>query len=158
MNEGEFGEKITLVRVAAREGNDTGDECGHFWEQIDGGKRTEQQSDGQAHRKTQRQMDTKTAGAWCKWKKIETGGREVKEGLQWAGHHLARTPPMLLPLENWSANRLKSSKNPTCSGTTMEIWSSGSEQDGLVHFYCLANATQQACLLINLSHCNPIPQ
>lgn len=32
MNEGEFGGKITLVRVGGQGGNDTGDECGHFGE------------------------------------------------------------------------------------------------------------------------------
>lgn len=48
MNEGEFGGKITLVRVGGQGGNDTADECGHFGgEQIDPGKLTKQPSDGQ---------------------------------------------------------------------------------------------------------------
>lgn len=34
----------------------------------------------------------------------------------------------------------KFQKNPTSSVTAMVLWSSGSEKDGLVHFYCLANA------------------
>lgn len=35
-----------------------------FWgEQIDPGKLTKQQSDGQVYRRTKRQMDTQTAGA-----------------------------------------------------------------------------------------------
>lgn len=49
MNEGEFGRKITLVRVGGQGGNDTGDECGHFegGGQIDPGKLTKPQSDEQ---------------------------------------------------------------------------------------------------------------
>lgn len=64
MNEGECGGKITLVRVGGQGGNDTGDECGHLrGDQIDPSKLTKQQSDGQVHRKTKRQMDRQTAGA-----------------------------------------------------------------------------------------------
>lgn len=40
------------------------------------------------------------------------------ERLQRAGYHLALTPPLFLLLENWSVNRLESSKkNPTSSVT-----------------------------------------
>lgn len=40
------------------------------------------------------------------------------ERLQRAGCHLALTPPLFLLLENWSVNRLESSKkNPTSSVT-----------------------------------------
>lgn len=64
MNGGEFGGKITLVRVGGQGGNDTGDECGHFGgKQIDPSKLTKQQSDGQVYRKTKRQMDRQTARA-----------------------------------------------------------------------------------------------
>lgn len=88
-----------------------------FWrEQIDPGKLTKQQSDGQVYRKTKRQMDTQTAGSGGKndgnekkwdWK------REAIERLQWAGYNLAQTPSLFLLLEKWSVNRLKSFKNPT---------------------------------------------
>lgn len=58
MNKGEFGGKITLVKVAGQGGNDTGDECGLFGgEQIDPGKLTKQQSDGQVYKKTKGQLD-----------------------------------------------------------------------------------------------------
>lgn len=95
-------------------------------------------------RKPKRQIARQTAGAKGRMmemrKKKRDWKREVMERLQWAGYHLALTPPLFLLLENWSVNRLESSKNPTSTVTAMVLWSSGSEKDGLVHFYCLANA------------------
>lgn len=62
MNEGEFGGKITLVRVGGQGGNDTGDECGHFGENrlIQANEPNRSQTD--RCRKTKRQTDSKRKG------------------------------------------------------------------------------------------------
>lgn len=120
-----------------------------YWgEQIDPGKSTKQQSDGQVFRKTRSQMDGQTALAMERVREMKRKKtnkktwlkREEMERCQWAGFHLAPTPPVFLLLENWSVNTVKSSRNSTSSVTAMVTWSLGTEKDGLVHFYCLANA------------------
>lgn len=64
MTKGEFGGKITLVRVGGQGGNDIQDEHGHFGgKQIDPGKLAKHQSGGQVYRKTKRQMDIQTTRA-----------------------------------------------------------------------------------------------
>lgn len=87
-----------------------------FWgEQIDPGKLTKALSDGQVYKdkKTDCQTDIKgkdDGNGKKEKKKKKDRKREVMERLQWAGYHLALTPTLFLLLENWSVNRLKSSK------------------------------------------------
>lgn len=87
-------------------------------------------------RKTIRQLAIQKTGARERMKK-KNGLKKVGDGETPVWHELLHC---FLLLENWSVNRMESSNNPASSVTAVVLWSSGSEKDGLVHFYCLANA------------------
>lgn len=132
----------------------------HWWERVVKGEMTQEMSVDilgrtdwsrqinqtavrwMVYRKTKRQMDTQTAVA-REWM-VEMGKKGTENERWWRDSsgldtiwHKIFHCFCFLKTGQWT---LKSSKNPTISVTAMAIWSSGSEKDGLVHFYCLANA------------------
>lgn len=104
-----------------------------FWrEQIDPGKLTKQQSDGQVCRKTKGQMGRQTAGARGKGWELGEREREKKEIEKGRGD--GETPVGWIPfwhkllhcvcfLKNWSVNRLKSSPENLTSSVKRMDWS-----------------------------------
>lgn len=131
-----LGGGITLVRVGGQGGMIV-DVLGEKWTEPSAGK-----TGGPVH-----------AGKQTKHKKHKKvrGGEDPL----WAP-----TPPLFLFrfLKKWSVSRTESSNNRTSSAMAVVLWSSGSKKDGLVHFYCLANAPNSLRLLINHSQYAPIPQ